>query len=175
MGSEKTFTVYKDLVCAKSKFFIAACSEHWIEGEEKKVKLPNVSPAVFQRYLSRVYSCDLEWVYPDNHEEADVWKLFEEASMLIDLYILGDSLDSLDDIDLRNRTMEVLVNSEERWLQDENRVTYIWNNTPSGTTLHRSHHCARRSWIDLRRFGSANFWQRHSINIRQKWYKKCSF
>lgn len=54
--------------------------------------------------------------------------------MLIDLYILGDSLE---DIALRNRRMKILVTSEVRWVQDEDRVTYIWNNTPSNSPLRK--------------------------------------
>lgn len=53
VGKDKTpFTVYKDTICEKSKFFDKACStDHWREGQEKLVPLPDVEPGVFKTYL----------------------------------------------------------------------------------------------------------------------------
>jgi hypothetical protein len=48
---EQQFTVHKDSICAKSKFFKAACSERWIEGKQKVVKLPDVTARDFQTYV----------------------------------------------------------------------------------------------------------------------------
>lgn len=45
------FTVHRHLVCANSKFFKAACSKLWAEGEEKIVRLPEVKVDAFQAYL----------------------------------------------------------------------------------------------------------------------------
>lgn len=53
------FLVHKDIICAKSKFFAAACSERWVEGKEKQVRLPEVDPTVFESHLSWVYSTSL--------------------------------------------------------------------------------------------------------------------
>jgi hypothetical protein len=48
---EQQFTVHKDSICAKSKFFKAACSERWIEGKQKVVKLPDITARDFQTYV----------------------------------------------------------------------------------------------------------------------------
>jgi hypothetical protein len=57
VGEKKQlFTVYKDIICASSKFFKAACSERWVEGKEKKVLLPEVEPKFFQSYVAWLYS-----------------------------------------------------------------------------------------------------------------------
>lgn len=57
VGDKKQlFTVYKDVICASSKFFKAACSERWIEGKEKKISLPEVEPALFRSYVAWLYS-----------------------------------------------------------------------------------------------------------------------
>lgn len=39
-AGEERFTVHKDVICVKSKFFRAACSDRWQEGQEKVVRLP---------------------------------------------------------------------------------------------------------------------------------------
>ena len=47
----KQFTIHKHLICAKSKFFEAACSKLWAEDTEKVVRLPEVKVDAFQAYL----------------------------------------------------------------------------------------------------------------------------
>lgn len=51
-AGEKRFTVHKDVICAKSKFVRASCSDRWQEGREKVVRLPEARliPA-FQMYM----------------------------------------------------------------------------------------------------------------------------
>jgi len=49
---EQPFVVYKDLICASSKFFKAACSKRWTEGQEKLIRLPEVEPKNFQGYVA---------------------------------------------------------------------------------------------------------------------------
>jgi len=55
-SEEKHFSVHQDAICDKSKFSKAACSKHWIEGQEKLIRLPEVKPEVFQRYSNWIYS-----------------------------------------------------------------------------------------------------------------------
>jgi hypothetical protein len=46
--TEYRFVVHQNKICEKSKFFRAACSKRWIEGQEKLVRLPEVDIEVFQ-------------------------------------------------------------------------------------------------------------------------------
>jgi len=52
--TEESAVVHKDVICRKSDFFVAACSRRWAEGREKTVRLPLVTPEVFNQYLDRV-------------------------------------------------------------------------------------------------------------------------
>jgi hypothetical protein len=54
VGEEKIkFSVYKDIICEKSKFFNTACApDRWLEGKEKTVSLPKVDPWTVQGLLS---------------------------------------------------------------------------------------------------------------------------
>jgi hypothetical protein len=49
---EKRFTLHQDAVCANSKFFKAACSKRWREGQERTVRLPEAQPDIFKLYCS---------------------------------------------------------------------------------------------------------------------------
>lgn len=139
MGSaEQTSTVYKEVICAKSKFFKAACSTRWAERQEKKVKLPEADPKVFQRYLSWIYSGQLEWVCSSNVTTETLhsasWDgVKEELIMMIDLYRLGDALG---DKRLHNRAMEMLVISIT-WGPSVAMVCLVWENTPDNSPLRK--------------------------------------
>lgn len=80
----------------KSKFFKAACSETWKEGQERIVRLPDVAPRTFQRYIDWIYGSLL--VVGEGSGVADI-------SAMVNLYLLGDVSD---DVKLRNRTMKAL-------------------------------------------------------------------
>jgi hypothetical protein len=56
---EVAFTVHENFICAKSKFFQAACRKEWSEGAQKLIRLPEVEPGVFRSYLNWVYTGDL--------------------------------------------------------------------------------------------------------------------
>lgn len=45
---EHRFTVYKDMLCAKSRFSRVACSERWASGVEKVVRQPEGTAEDFQ-------------------------------------------------------------------------------------------------------------------------------
>jgi len=94
---EQRFTVHKDMICAKSKFFKAACSERWASRKEKIVRPPKGTPEQFQLYV--------EWVY-FSQLNIDIENTGELQAVLMDLYILGDAID---DYQLRNATIESLI------------------------------------------------------------------
>jgi hypothetical protein len=98
---EQQFTVHKDTICAKSKFFRAARSERWnrlSEGKEKAIKLPETSVRDFQIYVHWVYTSKIEV------DSGDATKTYADH---LQAYILGDVLD---DYQLRNAAMEQLIN-----------------------------------------------------------------
>lgn len=93
--------VYKDVICASSKFFKAACSQRWVEGREKKVRLPDVEPKIFQSYVAWLYSGTYQMQACKDDPKEVVWSALNTA---VELYLLGDVLD---DICFRNKMMEI--------------------------------------------------------------------
>ncbi|OQO00731.1 hypothetical protein B0A48_13222 [Cryoendolithus antarcticus] len=95
----RPFMIHRDYVCAKSKFFEAACSTRWLEGQEKTVKLDDVDPALFARYVHWAYYDSFEAKTSVNDRQDD------HKKELLDAYLLGDRLD---DQALRDHAMGLL-------------------------------------------------------------------
>jgi hypothetical protein len=122
---EKQFTVHKDSICAKSKFFKAACSERWIEGQKKLIKLPEASTRDFQAYVNWVYTSRIEV-----NENAE-----KQYNGHVKMYILEDVLD---DYQLRNTAMEYLISSIETPIAQGYRMLRdAYERTPTGSPLRR--------------------------------------
>ena len=132
--NEQAFLVLKDIICAKSKFFAAACSERWVEGKEKKVTLPDVSASVLQSYLVWVYCGRLD-ITCVSSEDIDYLpnERCEIAAKYFELYFLGDAFD---DIRLRNRVSETIV-LDIRDTLSPSIVTRVWEKTPDSSPARR--------------------------------------
>ena len=52
---EESYEVHKDLICASSRFFKAACNRKSVEGMEDVVHLPNDDPETFELLLQWLY------------------------------------------------------------------------------------------------------------------------
>lgn len=96
---EQRFTVHKDMIYTKSKFFRAACSELWASGRERIVRPPEGALEQYQIYV--------EWVYT-SRINIDARGSEHKQEMLVEMFILGDVID---DYQLRNTTMEALIAS----------------------------------------------------------------
>jgi hypothetical protein len=128
-ANELRYTIHKDIVCAKSKFFRAACSSRWREGEEKTVRLPEIrKPKIFQNYVDWIHSGQL--VFEDQAPGDDI------CAGLIDLQLLGDILD---DVELRNTTIQHLASQVVDMECCPSGQTYhiIWDNTRTKSSLRR--------------------------------------
>lgn len=133
-AEERHFTLHQDLVCNSSKFFRAACSETWLEGQEKLVRLPETDPDVFQEYCKWTYSGSIRGTTctaANTQEQKNA-----ELKLLVRMYLLGDLLD---DLKLRNRTFHELLHG----MTALNRVpsakvlTSIWNATTAGSLFRK--------------------------------------
>ena len=122
------------MICAKSKFFKAVCSEHWVEGKEKKVRLPEVDPSVFQGYLSWVYSTSLSIVgiTTDEFDKLSGTQI-QAIAQYFELYLLGDVLN---DISLRNTVLQTIV-LDTRGAPNPKTVVRMWEKTPFNSPLRR--------------------------------------
>lgn len=122
------------MICAKSKFFAAACSKRWVKGKEKQVRLPEVHPSVFQGYLSWVYSTSI------NIAELTTYHIDllpdpqgREVAKYFELYFLSDVLD---DVRLRNEVLQTLVLDTHHFPCPQT-ITRVWAKTPAGSPARR--------------------------------------
>jgi hypothetical protein len=133
-GKEESFAIHKDLICANSKFFKAACSKLWTEGREKIVRLPEVKVEIFQAYIVWVYSGKVSVNGSPGSSAAD--KASAELNETTELYLLGDVLD---DLQLRNAAMRAWVLKTKIWnIQPATSViNQVWDSTLPGSLFRK--------------------------------------
>lgn len=100
---QRQFTVHKNLICAGSKFFNAACSKLWAEGKARILRLPQANAEAFQAYIVWIYAGKITVNKSTSGQE------FRQT---VELYLLGDVLD---DLHLRNEAMRTLVEKGREW------------------------------------------------------------
>lgn len=126
---EHRFIAHKDVICLKSKFFRAAFSDRWREGQAKVVRLPEVRSAEhFQMYM--------DWAYNNGKIIDEPDPSTDIISDLIEIFILGDVLQ---DVKLRNeilRLLNTLICKAKEHL-NELHCHLIWDNTPSNSSLRK--------------------------------------
>lgn len=129
---EHPFSVHKDTICAKSKFFEAACSsDRWREGTEKLVRLPEVKPRVFQAYVHWAYTSS---VMLEIQGEDQTTGEEDEKTICIEASIIGDFLR---DEQLRKRSIEIFLEKIVIWKfhMARSAIDRIWSATPTGSPL----------------------------------------
>jgi hypothetical protein len=131
---EKRFTLHQDAVCAKSKFFKAACSKHWLEGQKRTVRLPEVEVATFQSYCRWIYADDL--LTSTCAAASSKSEKHAEQTSFIKLYLLGDTLD---DVELRTKATSRLfaVMRSHDLIPSVPNLNLIYEATPSGSLLRK--------------------------------------
>jgi hypothetical protein len=124
---EYRFTVHKDMLCSKSKFFRAACSERWASGVEKVVRQPEGTAEDFQIYVEWVYTSKISLATDD---------IDKQQAKLMDMYILGDVVD---DYQLRNATMKRLIANTRKDIKTLTReqVHKVYEATTTGSPLRK--------------------------------------
>jgi len=101
---EIEYTLHKDLLYAKSPYFLAALKDHWKEGLEGRLPLSNDDPAVLALYF--------QWVYRgrilSSQDTGDTGGNREEISLLVDAYVFGEKLQ---DRDFRDTVIDSLIHA----------------------------------------------------------------
>jgi hypothetical protein len=131
---EQLFVAHRHAICAKPKFFRAACSERLSKGKEKKVTLPDLHPSVFQSYLSWVYSGQL-------HVSEVCSEVFDAQTSIngrhfarhFELYLLDDILD---DVRLRNKAIKILVKDSTSF-PSASVTSRVWDKTPENSPIRK--------------------------------------
>ena len=129
--TEQLFVVHRDLICASSKFFKAACSTRWIEGQESKVRLYDVKPKFFQSYVAWLLSGHCQLRASEDDIRSVIEGTLDEA---LELYLLGDVLK---DTRFRNKMMEIMVTTDVARLPTVDTLCKFWNRTPSNSMLRK--------------------------------------
>lgn len=129
---EKRFTLHQDVVCAKSKFFKAACSKRWIEG--RLVRLPEMATSTCKAYCGWVYSGKIAEIICN--EDSDNDDKCNEKLRFVDLYLAADTLD---DIQLRNLAVGLLFKCfrMHATIPSDVLVDQIWKSTLRGSQMRR--------------------------------------
>lgn len=83
---QESYTVHKDLICAKS-FFEAACNGDFIEGVQGIVRLPEDKPKTFVPLL--------EWLHTERVAESDNAQVVDWHG-IVSLYVLAEKLQFLE-------------------------------------------------------------------------------
>jgi len=132
--NKKRFILHQNAVCDKSKFFKAACSKQWLEGQERIVRLPEVDEVTFQAYFRWIYSGDVQ--EPTCTEQSDASAKRTEQESLIKLYLLGDTLD---DVELRSKATSRLftVMRSHDTIPSVPNLNLIYESTMSGSPLRK--------------------------------------
>jgi hypothetical protein len=124
---QRRFTLHKLKLCSKSKFFRAACSEHWEEGLQKLIRLPDVKVESFRQYCEWIYTS----VIPTSKcTRASELKLkVAEQELFINLYLLGDSLD---DVSLRKAATQAIFSHLKAGsgILTPSILANVWSSTP---------------------------------------------
>ena len=109
-SDEVPFTVHKDVICAKSDFFIAACSGNWRENEDGVVRLPTVEARVVKLYIHWCYANKVEVAILNDSKVDDVadnnkdWcrlrtkvliRSYAAANMLLDEMLMDAIMDGM--------------------------------------------------------------------------------
>jgi hypothetical protein len=124
--------VHKDVICVKSKFFRAACSDGWQEGQEKVVRLPEArSIQAFQMYMDWTYTNDLVL-----EDEASGTGDDYIVNGLIELYLLGDVLN---DVRLRNKALRSITAEMKRLriFLNPGQCDLIWEHTSTNSSIRK--------------------------------------
>ncbi|KAK5728056.1 hypothetical protein LTR17_012253 [Elasticomyces elasticus] len=134
-GPEETpLTVHQDIICAKSDFFKAACSETWTKGKESTIQVRTVETDVMKLYI--------HWTYKDQvcldiiDTTPTTRKIHLSTFLLFKLYVAADMfLDTA----LKNAVTDQLVymSCHRKCFATPECYNWTWENTSPGASLRK--------------------------------------
>ena len=103
---KKLFAVHRDVICDRSPFFRAACSERWQQGS-KAIELLDDDPEIFDTYLLCVYKDKINTGGSEENKcDADITDFDGNYDRLLRTYILADKLG---DVVTTNMVIEEMI------------------------------------------------------------------
>lgn len=144
---EHCFNVHKDIICAQSPFFKAACSGAWKEAQDGTVRLKDCKPYCFMMYLARLYNphADLPDLIHACRSETSVTPHATFVMRpqhrgvhytLSELWVLGDFLG---DVPFKNGIMDSLHCADGKMKKKlmAATATFVLDNTSPQSTIMR--------------------------------------
>ncbi|CAK3838948.1 BTB POZ domain containing [Lecanosticta acicola] len=136
-SGETTFTVHKDVIAHRSKFFSAERSGN--ATEQKPVLLPDVDANVFRSYLQWAYGDEV--VIPAAIEDTQAGEQPQHSDDKLNLAKLYVSAQTLGDVKLRNATTDGFLAMSRAIERDKKPsiscIEFLWNNTPWESKMRR--------------------------------------
>ena len=95
----KTCNVHESMICEASEFFRMALNGPWIESSERKMRLPEVEPSIFNLYLNYLYRGEMALQKKDPQDSGDMFvklaKLYVLGDMILDARVKAAALDTM--------------------------------------------------------------------------------
>ncbi|KAK3634774.1 hypothetical protein LTR56_015055 [Elasticomyces elasticus] len=88
----KIYNVPKEILCSSKWFSRALQTGTFVEGAERKLKLPEDSPGAFEIYLGRAYTGGYDFEHLDSDREADSHRS-DELALCVQAWIFGHKYD----------------------------------------------------------------------------------
>ncbi|KAF2163134.1 hypothetical protein M409DRAFT_26579 [Zasmidium cellare ATCC 36951] len=130
---EDKFIVHKSTACDNSPFFKAACSQHWVEGQDKVVRLPDTTAKLFETFLHWAYTKDLKMEGVDDSTTADQPRTYDLGSV----WGLANYLQTPA---LRNKVIDRLLQKFDAMPHTavpRSALNHIWDLSPPDATIRR--------------------------------------
>jgi len=150
---EREYQVHQDLLSSNSPYFTAAVKEEWKEGQQRRIPLPDDSPAAVDLYIQWLYSSRIFSQQPlEKLEEG-----YDELQILIDGFIFGEKIQ---DGDFKDAIIDALIASvstvgkeDKYWYPSGEKADRVYKATAPGSPLRRLlvdmhvHH-GLRGWVE---------------------------
>jgi len=130
-SQKKEFVVHKNTLCRDSPFFRAACGREWKEGQEKKIRLRDTAPEIFNLYVHWLHKENIDTdLLPDDESEES--RFLSLGKMLILANFIGDET-------LTDKMIDIfLINLEGTTVGiGPDTFNYIWSRTPPNSGIQR--------------------------------------
>ena len=140
-GEAKRFVVHERPLRTKSRFFEAALNKDWKENAEKKVCLPEETPALFEVYALWVYTGKLfsedktQSMEPNQYPYTTLARLYTMGSRFQDQHFQDAAIDAI-------LSESKIQRDGQSYLPSHEVTPIIYENTLPGD-------CARRLMVDI--------------------------
>jgi hypothetical protein len=129
--------VHQSLLCERSPYFAAATKEHWKEGQEHRIPLPDDSSLAVGLYVQWIYAGKI--FSRPSKEEADDKSSCDEQTLLVEAFIFGEKVQDGQFKDAIVDSILTAINDPGKdgklWYPGGQIVDRAYEGTPEGSPL----------------------------------------